>query len=58
VGLEVVFLNPGNEPTWKNNLVFGNGADYSGIASLTGSAGNISVDPQFVNQSSGTFISK
>ena len=55
VGLEVVFLNPGNEPTWKNNLVFGNGTDYSGISSLTGSAGNISVDPQFVNQSSGNF---
>jgi len=57
VGLEVVFLNPGNEQLGRTTCVC-NGADYSGIASLTGSAGNISVDPQFVNQSSGTFISK
>jgi hypothetical protein len=49
MGLQVDFLNSGNEPTWENNLVFGNpSGDYVGIADLTGTSGNISVDPQFV----------
>ena len=49
MGLQVDFLNPGNEPTWENNLVFANpSGDYVGIANLTGTNGNISVDPEFV----------
>jgi len=45
VGLEV----SGAAPPWMNNLVFGNGINYSGIADQTGLNGNISVDPQFVS---------
>jgi hypothetical protein len=49
MGLQVDFLNTGNEPTWENNLVFGNtSGNYVGIADLTGVNGNISVDPEFV----------
>src|SRR5262249_51286046 len=50
VGLEVDFLNEGNEPTWINNLVFDNTTNYSGIADQTGLNENISVDPQFVSK--------
>ena len=39
VGLEVDFLNAGNEPTWKNNDVFNSTTNYMGITDLTGSAG-------------------
>lgn len=49
VGLEVDFLNPGNEPTWKNNDVFNSTTNYMGINDLTGSAGNLSVDPLFLS---------
>lgn len=53
VGLELVFSYGGNEPTWTNNLVYGNLADYSGIASLTGVSGNISADPLLQDLSAG-----
>ena len=55
IGLQVDFNSPGNEPTWKNNLVFGNGTNYSGISDETGSSGNISVDPVFVNTTGADF---
>jgi serine protease len=55
VGLEVDFLNPGNEPTWKNNLLFGNILNYQGITDQTGTKGNISADPKFVNQKADEF---
>ncbi len=45
-GLAVDFGNP---PTWDHNLVFGNGANYSGLADQTGLSGNISADPLFVD---------
>jgi len=49
VGLEVDFLNPGNEPTWKNNDVFNGTTRYMGINDLTGTAGNLSVDPHVLS---------
>jgi hypothetical protein len=36
-------------------MVFGNTTDYTGVADLTGTNGNISVDPSFVNQVGGDF---
>lgn len=56
VGLEVVLApGPQNNPTWQNNLVFGNGANYTGIADQTNSSGNISADPLFVDQAGRVF---
>ncbi len=55
IGLEVDFGVPADDPTWKYNLVFKNGTDYSGITSLTGTLGNISADPLFVNSGTGDF---
>ena len=55
VGLEVVFGNGSTDPTWQNNLAFGNGKNYDGIADQTGVAGNISGDPLFVDQASLVF---
>ena len=55
IGLEVQFGNGNSNPTWDHNLVFGNGTDYLGIASQTGVAGNISVDPLFVDASQGNY---
>jgi YD repeat-containing protein len=49
VGLEVDFLNPGNEPTWKNNDVFNSTTSYMGITDLTGTAGNLSADPHVLS---------
>jgi len=43
-GLEVEF---DTVPTWMNNLVGGNGTDYTGIANQTGTNGNISGVPSF-----------
>jgi hypothetical protein len=54
-GLEIDFGAAGRYPTWNNNLVFANGSDYSGIPSQTGTNGNISADPQFVNPSQGDY---
>lgn len=43
-------------PVWENNLVFGNTtADYQGISDQTGTAGNVSVDPLFVDAASGDY---
>ena len=55
VGLEVVFLAPGNEPAWLNNLVFDNDINYSGISDETGVNGNISLRPKFAHYASGNF---
>jgi serine protease len=45
VGLEV----SGTAPPWMNNLVFGNGINYSGVPDQTGSNGNISANPKFAS---------
>ena len=55
IGLEVNFGGENNNPTWENNLVFGNDADYSGIANQTGLSGNISADPQLVDPAGDDF---
>jgi hypothetical protein len=52
VGLEVDF---GSGPTWDHNLVFANTTNYSGVADPTGSAGNLSADPQFVDAAANDF---
>jgi serine protease len=39
----------GNPPVLENNLVFGNGTNYLDIADQTGTNGNISADPLFVD---------
>jgi hypothetical protein len=52
VGLEDDF---GNGPTWDHNLVFGNTTNYSGIVDPTGSAGNLSADPLFIDPSGNDF---
>jgi hypothetical protein len=49
VGLEVVFGAAGRNPTWENNLVFGSATNYTGIDDQTGLAGNVSMDPAFVD---------
>ena len=51
-GLQVDF---GNGPTWDHNLVFANNTNYSGIADPTGTSGNISIDPQFVDASTSDY---
>jgi hypothetical protein len=48
VGLLVDYLTVGCQPTWMNNLVYNNAANYSGIVDQTGLNGNISADPQFI----------
>lgn len=48
-GVEANFGTDADNPIWQNNLVFGNGADYAGLANQTGIQGNISVDPRFRN---------
>jgi hypothetical protein len=52
VGLEVDF---GSGPTWDHNLVFGNTQNYQGIADQTGTNGNLSADPLFVNSGANNF---
>lgn len=47
IGLLVGFPDT-QSPIWKNNLVFLNTSNYSGIADQTGLNGNISSDPLFV----------
>lgn len=47
IGLLVAFPDT-QSPIWKNNLVFLNTTNYSGIADQTGLNGNISSDPLFV----------
>ena len=47
IGLVVDFLNPGNEPTFTNNLLFSNTTNYDGITDQTGSNGNLLGNPLF-----------
>lgn len=54
-GLEVVLGGQTQNPTWENNLVLGNGTNYSGISDQTGTVGNISADPLFVDQAGGLY---
>ncbi len=51
-GLSVDFLGDAQSqsPTWDHNLVFGNDTNYAGIPDLTGTDGNVSIDPRFVDQ--------
>jgi hypothetical protein len=49
VGLEVDFGAESLNPTWTNNLVFGNTTNYQLISNQTGKNGNISVDPMFIS---------
>lgn len=46
VGLQVDF---GPAPPWDHNLVFGNTVDFSGVPSQTGTNGNLSSTPSFVD---------
>ena len=49
IGLEVDFGSDSLNPTWTNNLVFGDTTDYQLISNQTGHNGNISVDPMFIS---------
>jgi len=49
IGLQVEFGIDSFDPTWENNLVHGNDTNYAGTADKTGTAGNISADPLFVD---------
>lgn len=49
IGLQVDFGTGSGYPMWQHNLVFGNSSNYTGIADQTGLAGNLSLDPGFVN---------
>ena len=60
MGLQVDLASPSSLLTWDHNLVFGNGINYgSGTGNFskdyTGTSGNISVDPEFVDVSAGNF---
>lgn len=55
VGLEVVFGNGQIQAAWDNNLLFGNFSDYTGVADLTGTAGNFHADPWFYDPEVGDF---
>ncbi len=56
IGLEIDSgSSDADNPVWTNNLVFGNATDYVGTASQTGTAGNISLDPLFVNGGAGNY---
>jgi hypothetical protein len=55
IGLQVDFGTDANNPVWTNNLVFGNTTDYLGTASQTGTNGNLSADPLFVNAAAGNY---
>ena len=49
--LELEFGMDAGNPVWENNLVFGNATDYLGTSNQTGSHGNLSADPLFVDVS-------
>jgi hypothetical protein len=51
-GLEIDFGSASDLPTWQYNLVYDNGMNYEGTTDLTGTEGNISEDPKFVNPAS------
>ena len=55
IGLELEFGTDADNPAWANNLVFGNMVDYQGTADKTGTGGNISADPLFVDALSGNY---
>jgi hypothetical protein len=55
VGLEINSTNSSQNATWKNNLVYGNYTNYSGISDQTGTAGNISTDPLFLDSPGNNF---
>ncbi|HET9474550.1 MAG TPA: right-handed parallel beta-helix repeat-containing protein [Steroidobacteraceae bacterium] len=57
VGIDVAFLTGIGTPTPRllNNLVSGNTVNYQGIDDPTGTNGNLSVAPSFVNQSLNNF---
>lgn len=49
VGIEVLFGDENYNPVFSNNIVYGNTTDYDGMDDQTGSNGNLSVDPAFVD---------
>lgn len=55
IGLDVESGTEANNPVWQNNLVAGNGMDYKTISSQTGTKGNISNDPLFVDAANNNF---
>jgi uncharacterized repeat protein (TIGR01451 family) len=55
VGLQLDFSTDANNPIWTNNLVFSNTTDYMGTASPTGTNGNLSADPMFVDAQAGNY---
>jgi Right handed beta helix region/PKD domain len=55
LGFDVSGGTDADNPVWENNLVFGNGTNYSNTADKTGVAGNISADPLFVDQAGGLY---
>jgi hypothetical protein len=55
IGLEIEFGADSDNPVWTNNLVFGNTTDYSGTADQTGTNGNLSTDPMFVDAAAGDY---
>ena len=55
VGFEVEFGTEAYNPVWQNNLVAGNGIDYKTISNPTGTKGNISKDPLFIDAANNNF---
>jgi hypothetical protein len=56
IGTETYIGTGTTYPTWENNLVFGNTTNYSGTTDKTGTLGNISSDPMFVDQMGGFYF--
>jgi hypothetical protein len=54
VGLQLDFGTDASNPVWTNNLVFGNTTNYS-ATDQTGTNGNISADPMFVDAPTGNY---
>ena len=52
VGLE---LDSPHRITWDHNLVYGNVTNYIGLVDQTEQSGNLSVPPQFVDESAGDY---
>lgn len=55
IGFEVTFGSAVNNPVWEHNLVSGNTFDYRLVADQTGTNGNISGDPLFVDGANNDF---
>ena len=55
IGLEVASQSVPFDAIWTNNLVFGNTANFSGTEDSTGTNGNVSADPRFVDSAHGNF---